>query len=194
VIAESAGVGPAGNKAYGFWAFSTTTGTGFPHTALVQDPLAVDSYPVLTGTRLVPITGEADPCIYGTNSDADSWKWSAITGSWDNNITPFAQAWFAFGYGGSGFVRMSGDGGDYASALAPSKFGTGAHGFDVGLPAQIGRHSGQLTEVGYKGSVVGVKRAGTLRSYPNTVDLSAGAYVYIDDSLIPWEDGTVPLL
>ena len=199
--AQSTPEGPAGNRAYGWAVFSSTSGAGVLNTLVFQDPLAVGTYPPLTGTRLVPTAGEADPCIYGCEANLNGFLWNSLPPSWgDNNAsTPIARGFFAYGYGTQAFVRFPGDEGQYFSASTENnvgKFGSGAHGFDTGLPIRIARPSGGFigSEAGLKGETTFLKMAGTARSYPDTGNLSSDAHAYAGELLIPYEDGTAPLL
>ena len=95
-VAQDVPIGPAGNRAYGFVAWTTILGTGVDGLILFQDPMEVGTYPVLTGTRLVPITGEADPCIYAREFGTAVWGWATNVTSWArNNITNLVCRAFA---------------------------------------------------------------------------------------------------
>jgi len=68
---------------------------------------------------------------------------------------------------------------------------------DIGVPYSWGRTTAQ-TQPGFVGQSSGMRAPCVFRSYPNTVDLATGAYVYMGDGstssgLVPWPDGITPL-
>jgi hypothetical protein len=63
---------------------------------------------------------------------------------------------------------------------------------DPNFPISFGRLT-STTSPGFVGSSKYLKGAGVLRGYPNTVDTTTDAYVYVASCLIPYANNVVPL-
>lgn len=202
-IAESTPVGPAGNRVYGFWIWTTQTGSGVLTTLWLQEAMAVGTYVPLSGTRLVPTDGDADPAFYictAAGSNAFSPQTATAPG-WAAQVraSSAARAWFDYGGGGAEFGECRSVNFEIASASAihfGQTMGTGAYGYDVGHPCTIihGIAGLDVTRIGMKGITSRVYNSGTSRAYPDTINLSTDAYCYAGQVLLPFEDGTAPLL
>lgn len=202
IIAEDVAVGPVGNQCWGFWFFVTATGTGALSTWFAQEPMAVNSYPVLTGTRTSPIQGEADPCIYIREYDANAMTWNFANRSMNDptwNDTPL-QGWVAYGYPNTrGFYRNRSPSAYECNSTFGRRYlknvGNAPFGVDVTFPIYVSNDGNESAfNAGWKGAMNFLRAAGTNRSYPDTINLSTDAYVYCGDLLVPWENGTAPQL
>jgi len=194
VIAENAAVGTA-VPIYPFWAFATN-GSGQVVNGIMQEAMDPNTFPELSsGTRAAPVTGDPDPCIYMCHYSLSNDAW--IHSTWRN--ANHVSAWYRMNYVDESYEFM-----DFAHLLFANDQGTppdAGYGFgsnpydgsDQGFPLFCGRGSG-ISNPGKKGWLNHLKTKATTRNYPDTVNLSSGAKVYLDDFLVPWEDGTAPLI
>jgi hypothetical protein len=208
IIAESTPVGPVGNQAYGFWAFSNLNGSfqyNYLYNFISQEPLAVGSYPALTGSRVVTTSGEADPCLYGCNyasSNGYTFSIYLIGYSTDSNYNNNAFKYFYKYQNASGSFTNAYDVNGSNQNTLPRFIGQHpCSAEDVGLPISYGRHGfdttsnyayTQYTNIGLKGTCNFLKWASTNRSTGVVTNLSTNAYVYVYSLLIPWPENIVP--
>jgi hypothetical protein len=209
IIAESTPVGPVGNEAYGFWAFSNLNGSFDPnymYNFISQEPLAVGSYPALTGSRAATTSGEADPCLYGCNFAASfgyTFSIYLLGYATDANQNNNTFKYFYKYQNASGSLTNAYDvNGSNFSNTFPRWIGQHpCSAEDVGLPISYGRHgtgtaSGyayiQYTNIGLKGTCNFLKWASTNRSTGVVTNLSTNAYIYAYSLLIPWPENIVP--
>ena len=207
IVAESSPVGPAGNQAYGWWAFSNLAGAmgDYVYTFIGQEPLAVGSYPALVGTRASTTTGDADPCIYGCYYDSNA-NYSVF--NYVHGLNNGGRGTFVY------FYQYQNASGSLANAvdliLSPgyyagsSKFvnANPCSGEDTNFPFIVGRTavgsgfyvapSSLSTQIGLKGTCNFLKIRGTARNTGITVDLSTDAYIYLGDLLMPWPENIPP--
>jgi hypothetical protein len=214
IIADNTAIGPAGNQAYGFWAFSNLIGNTnyFSNiaTLIMQEPLAVGTYPALVGTRAVTTSGDADPAVYVCTYEASS-----------------RFLWFNGEQPGPGQGRLGGTSSDgeqlfkyynayqnstgtftgadevLASSIQSSKYinVTPTTSEDVALPFNLGRQGtgvngavyfARTTNVGWKGATHFIRRRLTNRGLTDTINLSTNAYIYLYELLIPWPENVTP--
>ena len=208
-IAESTPVGPVGNQAYGFWSFHNLAGAmgDYGYGFIGQEPLAVGSYPALTGSRVNTTSGEADPCIYGCyyNGNAN-YAFGFFLHGFNEDVNTGAVFKYFYKYqNASGSVVNAYDlGGVGSSNYGWPRF-VNVHpcsGEDVNFPFMVGRYAGGtsqyytpvFTNVGLKGTCNFLKIRGTNRSTGVPVNLSTDAYVYVGDLVMPWPENIVPEL
>jgi hypothetical protein len=167
---------PEGN-AYGFWCFTTTVGTGANPSGvfLCCEPLAVGSYPAADTDPVVHWVLTSNPLVFGSNA----WRWT-----YKHNLT--GEAWAAVT---APTVPAQG-----LASLVGTIGSNPYDGDDNHFPAGFCRRSSDITSVGWKGWGKYIRIKGTNRSYPDTINLATDAYVHAGDYLIPWEDGTAPLV
>jgi len=204
VIAESTAVGTA-VPIYPFWSFINPTGSQWCPTFISQEAMDPNTFPELSsGTRAAPVTGDPDPCIYvcdyygATTFDAYALWVSNLSSGWSNATSRWSY-WHRMNYGDEAFVAniaaiIDANGLGVFAPHAPA-YGTPSNpynGADEGFPIFTGRPP-NLSPVGFKGVCNHLKLGSNNRLYPDTVNLSSGAYVYCGDLLVPWEDGTAPL-
>lgn len=208
-IAESTPVGPAGNQAYGFWAFhnlvsamSETTNYGL----ICQEPLVPGSYPALTGSRDVTTSGEADPCIYAAAYEGSGYSINSyLHGYSDSNLGCTFKHFYKY-QNASGSLTFTYDvGGTSGGSYQFYPRLVNVHpcsGQDTNLPFMVGRmgYSGAgvvntvTTNVGLKGTCNFLKIRGTNRSTGNVINLTTDAYIYVSELLIPWPENIIPEL
>ena len=175
VVAQSTGEGGV----YPFWMWSTVNATGATSGVFMCEPLTVGSYP----------SADTDPCLSVVTS-------SILTYSYVGGVATF-KGWYKMGLGGALFVGMRGyilkDASNNLSY--PGLVGTNPYdNDDNGIQILFGRSSTDTTQVGHKGVSKYLKWKGTTKVYPDTLNLASDAYVYVNDVLVPWEDGTAPVL
>lgn len=208
-IAESTPVGPAGNQAYGFWAFhnlasamSETTNFGL----ICQEPMVVGSYPALTGSRTNTTSGEADPCIYSAVYEGGGYSLNSyVHGYNDSNVGCSFKHFYKY-QNASGSLTFTYDvGGTSGPSYQSYPRLVNVHpcnGQDTNLPFMVGRmgYSGVgvvttvVANVGLKGTCNFLKIRGTNRSTGNVINLTTDAYIYVSELLIPWPENIVPEL
>lgn len=205
IIADDTGIGPTGNKTWGFWAFSNiagdTSNSGLG-TIICQEPLAVGSYPALTGSRAATTSGEADPAVYGIGFNSSGYYLFIYTSyllghSIETNNT------FKMFYNyqnNSGSLTYADDvlNGTYSVPNLGTHPNTNQ---DITVPIFFGRQGsgtgathGRTTFVGWKGISHFLRRKMVLRATGDTINLSDNAYIYWGDLLIPWPNGVTPSL
>lgn len=212
-IAQDAAVGPVGNECYGFWFFVTGTGTGALSTCIMQLPMAVGTYVPLVGTRTAPTEGEADPAVYLCEFDGNAFDVNGNSGAaWARNTNgnPAPRGWWRYGYdgspagdglGGPEFQRWRNPYFELQTNVGYSALrnvGSGPynkdHAFVPMFCFSAFDTNGGNRKPGFKGQPQYLRCPGTNRAYPDTINLSTDAYVYANEVLIPFEDGTAPLL
>lgn len=206
-IAESTPVGPAGNQAYGFWAFHNLASAMAENTnfgLICQEPMAVGSYPALTGSRANTTSGEADPCIYAAAYNASGYSFNLFLHGYGEAQDQCSFKHFYKYQNASGSLTFTYDvggtsGGSYQ--LYPRLVNVHpCSGQDTNLPFMVGRmgYSGAgvvntvITNIGLKGTCNFLKIRGTNRSTGNVINLTTDAYVYVSELLIPWPENIVP--
>lgn len=219
IIADNTAIGPAGNQAYGFWAFSNLIGNTNVYaniaTLLMQEPLAVGTYPALVGTREVTTSGDADPAIYVCAYESGSRF--LFFASEQSPVSPFPVGRLGgtssdgeqlFKYYNS-YQNSTGTftGADevLASPQTSTKFlnVTPTTSEDVALPFNLGRQGtgintaagtyfARTTNVGWKGATHFIRRRMTNRGLTDTINLSTNAYIYLYELLIPWPENVTP--
>ena len=214
IVAESSPVGPAGNQAYGWWAFSNIAGASGDNVQgfLCQEPLAVGSYPALVGTRASTTSGEADPCIYGCSYEGSGGQYAVAAYAHGYNPSNDNYYYNTFKYfykyqNASGSLVMGYDlmgtglGANNSTQLFPRY--VNAHpisGDDVNLPFIVGRYaygtsaaySYHFTNIGLKGTCNFLKTRAINRNSGITIDLATDAYIYIGDIVMPWPENILP--
>jgi hypothetical protein len=207
VIAQDTAVGTEA-PIYGFCAFSTKVGTGIPTTFIFQEPMALDTFPELSsGTRASPVLGDPDPAIYGCSYSSSGVNFLAAgnagTYSWNSSNTSgnTPKAWRKMNYDGEAFLGFASANfycGNYTSGkVAPGSVSIGAgsdpcSGQEIMLPLIIGRTVRGTTYTGLKGFCENMKLRTVYKNYPNVVDLTTDAKVYVQDLVLPWENNTIP--
>jgi len=208
IIAQDAATGPAGNEVYGFWAFATEVSTGDLETVLMQEPTDPGSYPALVGTRAAPITGDPDPVIIifqHSGSKGHMRHTQGTSRGWSDQVVSSNSKRYWFQYnntneGAEAFVGGQGGMwiGDNSPAAAHMPGHMGANPYDnseEGFGFLFGRPGlGYTTQVGSKGIPAFIRVKAVNREYPSVINLNTDAYIYLEDSLVPWEDGTLPLV
>jgi len=203
IIAQST---PVGNSppVYGFWLFTTDNTTGAYYTMICQDPIDPETTAPLKGSRSNPESGDVDPVVYICGYDADIAEITTIAGSFGSSTTA-GNAWFNYNYSGErigsiGICFIDGYAGRYFQGNSSSD-GLGANPYDGKedmLPVIWAAPRGFFSyPAGYKGVSKYLRSRSVWRawpSYPNTINLSSNSYVCLGDLLIPWEDGTTPLI
>lgn len=211
VISENTAIGPAGNQAYGFWAFANilgSTAAADAETIIMQEPLATGSYPALVGTRTSTTSGDADPALYACGYDGTGYKYTLLGGgasfSQLAGVTTEANNTIKYFY-------------DYQSASGSFTNGDEIMGYvqqftnlgtspvsaaDVLIPLGYGRYNvaagsvsgfnGRTTFVGFKGMTHFVRKSSVGRSTSDTINLTTNAYIYVGQLLIPWPENVVP--
>lgn len=206
VIAQDAAVG-TGVPIYGFWAFAVQVGVGIIEMMIAQEPMDIDTIPELSsGTRAAPVIGDPDPCIYVCNytgtSDERATKITTTLGQWASTTSPWKQ-WHRMNYGDEAWVinhACAYKTAASAEILAP--YGTSTtgmasnpyNGADDCLPICTGRPSLLGASVGRKGFCNFLKMRTINKNFPDTINITTDAYVYVGDLLVPWEDDTTPLV
>jgi hypothetical protein len=206
VIAQDAATG-TGVEIYGFWAFAVEVGIGDIETIIAHEPMDPDTFPELSsGTRAAPVIGDPDPCIYvcdfgggiATKSitiTTTSGYWAAANSSWKH--------WHRMNYGDEAWVVNQACAYKTAASaeiLAPYGISTTGmasnpyNGADDCLPICTGRPALYATEVGRKGFCNFLKMRTINKNFPDTINITTDAMVYVGDLLIPWEDNTTPLV
>ena len=207
VIAQDAATGAVGNEVFGFWAFATEAGTGDLETILMQEPTDPSSYPPLVGTRAAPTTGDPDPVIvlvqYSTSGGHLRTTPGQTRGWTDSSVNNNKMAWYQYNDTNNGVeafgqiqgAHLQGDPSPLA-AFVPGQMGTNPYdGSEEVIPLYCGRPAvGYTTQIGAKGMTAFIKHKATIKDYPSVINSSTDAYVYIEDCLIPWEDGTLPVV
>jgi len=209
VIAQDAATGPVGNESYPFWAFATHDGSGEIRTTIFCEVMDPDSYPALVGTRAAPTTGDPDPvvlCVQYDSSGGGIFKLSqGATNGWcETTATNKKKYWFQYNNTNSGaeaFVQGHGGGtilGDNSPTVTLSRnFPSNPYdGSDQVLQFLLARTgAAYTTQLGLKGYPMFMRsRTISGRAYPDTLSLATDAYVYVEDTLIPWEDNTTPIV
>lgn len=207
VIAQDVGTGPSDNKVYGFWAFATEAGSGDLETVLMQEPINPNSFPALVGTRAAPTTGDPDPLITIVQFNAGAGHMRTTAGTtrgWCETAgTNNKRCWFQYNNtnnGAEAFVQIQGSNlaGDSSPITThlPRRMGTNPYdGSDEVFPIYCGRPDiGYTAQIGSKGVTAFIKQKGTIREYPGVINLDTDAFVYLEDCLVPWEDGTLPIV
>ena len=215
IVSDNTAIGPAGNQAYGFWAFANITGgtaVGDIETIIMQEPLATGSYPALVGTRAATTSGDADPALYACGYNSIGYKFilcqnigfspststqhlAGTAGESDNTIKYF------FDYQSAAGTFTNGDEVDgYGQAF--KYLGTSpVSSQDVLVPLRYGRLGasipgtfsfGRSTSVGFKGATHFIRKSSVARSISDTVNLTTNAYIYLNDLLIPWPENVTP--
>ncbi len=204
-IARDDLTGPVGNEVMPFWAFATVTATGLLRTAWMQEPMDVNSYPALVGTRAAPTSGDPDPVVYECAYGASGGMWDCgqgFTKGWADNASNEKRFWFGMnGTNGLTEAWEQAPGFAYLSDNSPARVGPPGNmgsnpysGDDEGFPILVGRAASEGTSIGTKGFTQYIRMKGGVRDYPDTINLATDGYVYVEQSLIPFEDGTPPLL
>lgn len=203
-IADNASVGPSGNTAYGFWAFSTVSATGLNMTVVGQDPLVVGSYASLTGSRSAPTSGDADPVVYfkmhATAGTPLFLNGSTLSINSSSDTLANLTIGYSYKFNMAGGVYTTALAINHRSSISPQVFGTDpTSGADVNGPMVVGRPNttdapARSTYIGIKGVPTNLRISYTARSYPDTTDLSTNAKVYIGHCLLPWPTGSAPQL
>jgi hypothetical protein len=186
-----------------FFAFATDPGSSPCDTLIMCESMDPDTVPALVGTRASPTTGDPDPCIVQAayNGSSGAFRFGSNTAGWTHGTTG-PRAWFGMnGTNGLTEAFVSMFAADYGVSSSQFSVLQGAAGAgvnpydsaDEALPLWIGRSAGAGSQQGLKGACEHVRACCVLRSYPSTVNLASGAYVYVEDALVPWEDGTTPL-
>lgn len=203
---------------YPWRAWSSKIGIGGPFTLLGHEPLKPGSYPELVGTRAVPTTGEPDPCVYMAIGDPQCCQFSVSSGGWSPSVTLAAAAFVpAQGYycmngvnGNSeqftrfmGSLYMQGTLSTTATILAPAgpymltSGGSGVDprdGKDTSYEFSLARPvASGVTFPGPKGIPATLRQRAVLREYPAVMDIAGERYVYMNDLLIPFANGELPL-
>lgn len=190
---------------YSFWAFATDVAGSAVDTGIMMNAIDPSTIPPLVGTRAVPITGDADPVVMmvgylsggGVYRNRDNVGWGQVT-------TSLLRAWYAYNDtngNAEAFVSHNGAHDQIGAGVGfnpgfSAGVGVGSSPYDdadEGFPIMVGRSVWHVTQVGYKGYLEHIRMKGAARNYPDTINLAADAYVYIDDMLIPWPNGVVPL-
>lgn len=199
--------GPAGNQVMPFWAFAIITGTGALETMWFQEPMDPNTVAPLVGTRAVPVTGDPDPVVYEikrTNNNNIMSVSQGISHGWADTASGTKR--YVFGMNGvNGLVEafVQAHSGSWTvgdnSPLVTFTRNMGSNPYDdadEGFPLLVGRPSaGFGTQIGTKGYCRYLRvRGSATRTYPDTINLATDAYVYLEDCLVPWEDGTAPLV
>lgn len=163
---------------YGFWVWATVVGTGVfgQQSPLFCEPLTVGSYP----------SADVDPVVLWTTSSTSTITTTVGAWRWMYKLGLVGEAW-------TGIVPVV----TPARGAAPlvAAIGTNPYdGDDNHLPVGFARLSSDSTQVGWKGWAKYLRAKGTNRSYPDTINLATDAYVHVGEFLLPWEDGTTPLV
>jgi len=194
---------------YPWRCWTNTNGSGNPYSILAHEPLAVGSYPELVGTRAVPTTGEPDPSLWiigaSGNIPSNPFALTITVGAWQGGTTA-VRSWFCMnGTNGQSesFVSFQGAMYDHSPANsdhsypqydASSGVGTDPRdGADSGVPILLARVTRLATQVGPKGFTATIRLQGIDRDYPDSIDVGGERFVYCNDLLIPFENGTTPL-
>jgi len=209
IVAESTPVGPVGNQAYGFWAFQNLNGAfsdNYQYALIAQEPLAVGSYPALTGSRAVTVSGDADPCVYACYGNASGYTFSIYFHGYNDSANTSTFSYFHKYQNASGsFVQAFDIGGTGGPSYYIYPRYVGVHpcsGEDVNFPFMLGRYaigtSGYLatvtTNIGFKGICNSLKIKGVNRSTGTVCNLSTNAFIYVVDMVMPWPENVVPEL
>ena len=204
IMADNTAIGSA-VPTYGFWAFSTANGTGIKLTTIFQEPMDPNSFPELAaGTRLNPVTGDADPAIYVCRSFATAMQFTTISGSWNAQLSlgvnaPVMRGWYRMNYGDQSFDKFSGSVFRTANARrVPNNgsqgWGTNPYdGSDEAFPILMGRSTPDVNvRIGSKGFCNFLRMRSVVKNYPSTfnLDVANGAKIYVEDTIFPWETGT----
>ena len=176
VIAYSDAIG----NVYSFHAFTVDTATGTQYHGFFCEPMAAGTYP----------SADADPCVILCVANTTGWTIAQL-------YTSGVNGWYKMNLAGETWCQMCPYlyvAGSYT--LLPNNVGLNHYdGKDNGFPILWGRDSTLATQVGHKGFGGRFRMRGTdQRKYPDVVDLSTDAKVYIGDCLVPWENNTMPLL
>lgn len=215
IVSDNTAIGPAGNQAYGFWAFANITGgtaVGDIETIIMQEPLATGSYPALVGTRAATTSGDADPALYACGYDSLGYKFS-IAGAVGFSPSASTQHLAGSSAEANNTIKYFFD---YQSAAGTFTNGDEVDGYgqafkylgtspvssqDVLVPLRYGRfgtsipgvfNHGRSTSVGFKGATHFIRKSSVARSISDTVNLTTNAYIYLNDLLIPWPENVTP--
>lgn len=212
IISDDTAIGAAGNQAYGFWAFANIIGSinvSDLETLIMQEPLAVGSYPALVGTRDVTTSGDADPAIYACAYESAGRKFYLNNGNngalahlagcftdTDNTIKYFYDYQSAAGTLTNGDEIMGYRQGFYYLGVSP------VSSEDILLPLTYGRYATgvdtsylhpRASLTGLKGMTHFVRKSSVARSTSDTVNLTTNAYIYLNQLLIPWPENVTPV-
>ena len=201
IVADDTPIGPSGNQAYGFWAFSNLSGqsidTSFT-TFICQEPIAPGTYPALVGSRTSPTSGDADPVFY-SGDVRNAGHFQADSGYMKGNSTDNLQTFkYFYDYGGAGEAFVGADE-VHANIVTRVLSMTPTSNEDVALPLNFGRGTGtpmtfRSSQIGWKGSTRFLRGVYTNRGNMDTLNLTGSdAYIYVRDLLIPWPSGTTPI-
>lgn len=152
-----------------------TDGTATPRGSVVLEALANNSYDPANAAPYV-VMAKSD----GFTSTVAAWSW------WYSPTSVWAT--------------LTGPGMPYSQTLGVYIFGSATSlvgvspwsALDQGVSIPWGRNSAAV-QPGFAGQSNTLKFRGVNRSYPSTINLASGAYVYMLDMLVPWQDGTAPL-
>lgn len=177
IVAQSTAEGGA----YGFWFFTTATGTGTPNMGFFQEPLIVSGYP----------PEDTDPVIVMVRSGTSSFGASNI-GSQASAGGP--KTWYKMNLSGEQFAGIGMAGPRSTNGAFWGATGGLANAFnakDDVVPVCYGRTSSPVYFKGWSKYVFGKI---VDRQYPATVDLATNALVYVDDCLVPWPESVTPII
>jgi hypothetical protein len=153
-----------------------TDGTATLRGSVVLEALADDTYDPANAAPYV-VMARAD----GLTTSVGAWSWwYSPTSVWATITSPGIPYSISLGV----YTFASG-----ASLVGVSPWSA----LDQGISIPWGRNSAAAVAPGHVGMSNTLKARGVARSYPSTVNLASGAYVYALDCLVPWEDGTAPL-
>jgi len=205
VIAEDA----ANARGVYWWiAVEVPLGSASVDTMLLCEAINPNTTPPLVGTRATPTTGDPDPCVVGASFNGSGGLMQIQNGlGWNSTTNPTISGWFGMnGTNGQSEAFVGFAGANYHLDNSPAAFiapatgvgsGVGINpysGNDEGFPILIARGgTGFASQLGFKGASENIRMKGVNRAYPDTINLSSGSYVYFEDLLVPWEDGTAPL-
>lgn len=194
----------AENGVYPFIAFATNNSgsNGNSLTHIAQHSLK-NSFPTLVGTASAPTEGEPDPCAYVCMYDINGGSFA--TGYWMTNnraLLP-AQGWHAMNGSNGETEEHNHWSGCYFSGYSSSKlapalttYGAGPNQLSdlhTGVPVHVYSDPQFGWPIGWKGTLATLRWKATNYSYPDTLDVAGERYVYLNDMLVPFENGTTPL-
>jgi hypothetical protein len=155
-----------------------TDGTATPRGAVALEALANNSYDPANAAPYAVAAGTTNN-VFSTSASVWSW-WYSPTSVWATGTSPSAP--YCIGIGNYPF-------GSTTTLAGVSPWSA----LDQGVATLWARNSAAVVAPGFAGQSNTLKLRGVNRSYPSTVNLASGAYVYVVDFLVPWQDGTAPL-